>query len=193
MPGGYGFLSRGDGVRSCLTPDSRPPSRIDFLRENRLRLAALQERNLEQKKKDEERRSTQRTPKTKHASSTCVSRPRSAFSAGTTDVLILSSPSNTAPTHTNDSDLSNAETPEKFSPTSRNLKSSSACSSSIVYALSLYSRLYLHAKRVHMYVCVCVCRYVRTHTHTHTHTYTHTHTLSCAQCPISSPVSVYLQ
>ena len=163
-------MSRGDGVRSCLTPDSRPPSRIDFLRENRLRLAALQESNLEKKKKDEERRSstTQRTPKTKHASSTCVSRPRSACAAGTTDVLIVSSPSNTAPTHTNDSDLSNAETPEKFSPTSRNLKSSSACSS-IVYALSIYSHLYVHAKRVHMYVCVCVCRYVRIYIHTLTH------------------------
>ena len=153
MPGGYGFLSRGDGVRSCLTPDSRPPSRIDFLRENRLRLAALQERNLEKKRKDEERRSsaTQRTPKTKHASSMSVSRPRSASAAGTTDVLILSSPSNTAPTHTNDSDLSNAETPEKFSPTSR--KSSSACSS-IVYALFLFPSG--SACETCTYICMCV-------------------------------------
>ncbi len=103
----------GEGTKSCLTPDSRLASRSgkNFERENRMRLAALQERNLQKKLAEQIAASARARPK---------SRARGRARSAEPDVLVVSPPSRHchfagSPTQEmRDSDrLSDASTPEK--------------------------------------------------------------------------------
>lgn len=125
MPTYVAAMLAGNGARSCLTPESRPPSRNgkDFQKEHRMRLAALQEQKLKEKLLSEAR-SKSASVRTRSSASASV-RPCSASVAGKTNIPIVSPPSRhchfdgTPPHITNDSDMSLAETPEKDLHTDR--------------------------------------------------------------------------
>jgi hypothetical protein len=105
-------MHAGEGARSCLTPDSRPPSRSgkNFQRENLRRLAELQEKNAQKKLAEQAARGARRQRRAGSATPT----------ASAPDVLVVSPPSRhchfaeSSAQETRESDLlSEASTPEK--------------------------------------------------------------------------------
>lgn len=113
MPTYVAAMHAGEGAKSCLTPDRRPASRSgkNFERENRMRLAALQERNLQKKLAEQEAASSSARPR---------SRARGRAGSAEPDVLVVSPPSRhchfagSPAQKTRESDrLSDASTPEK--------------------------------------------------------------------------------
>jgi hypothetical protein len=113
MPTYVSAMHGGEGAKSCLTPDSRPASRSgkNFQRENRMRLAALQERYLQKKLAEQEAASARARPR---------SRARGRMGSAEPDVLVVSPPlrhchfAGSPAQETRESDrLSDASTPEK--------------------------------------------------------------------------------
>ena len=101
----------GEGARQCLTPAVAASSDLvksgkDFNKENRMRLAALQEKNLQRRIKEEAAAKSKSGPRPRSASSVSSSRHRPTTNESKRNILSI--------LHESDA-LSGAPTPEKDS------------------------------------------------------------------------------